>query len=441
MQNRINQCIIAFSLLFFSSCYKFSIPIIPPPGSSQSTQTNYSLSWQKIIPGTTGGNQILSIIQLSDGGYVWTGMNNLQDGQAWVIRTDAAKNIIWEKSLGGTWMDAGWSIAKTPDGGFVVAGYASSSNGDVTDNHGPDGYMDGWVFKLDANGNVVWKHAMGGTAFDQFFNVIVNTDGTIMVAGQSDSWDGDVTGQHGGSDLWLVKLDANGNKLWAKTYGGSGNDYEGLIQATSDGGYVLVGSSGSSDGDIPANKGGLDIVVLKLDANGNKQWVHNYGGSQDETANALLVASDGGFVIAGTTSSSDGDVTGQHGGGADDYWVLRLSSTGTKVWATALGGTDEDQAMAITATSAGGYMITGSSYSTDGDVTAGPGNGDMWTVNINSGGSKLWEKSYGSTQYDGGACVIRAADGGIVIGGYANGNDGDATGGPAGGGAWLLEIK
>jgi hypothetical protein len=301
--------------------------------------------------------------------------------------------------------------------------------------------MDGWVFKLDANGNVVWKHAMGGTAFDQFFNVIVNSDGTIMVAGQSDSWDGDVTGQHGGSDLWLVKLDASGNKLWAKTYGGSGNDYEGLIQATSDGGYVLVGTSASSDGDIPANKGGLDIVVLKLDANGNKQWAHNYGGSQDETANALLVASDGGFVIAGTTSSSDGDVTGQHGGGADDYWVLRLSNTGTKVWATALGGTDEDQAMAITATSAGGYMITGSSYSTDGDVTAGPGNGDMWTVNLNSGGSKLWEKSYGSTQYDGGACVIRAADGGIVIGGYADGNDGDATGGPAGGGAWLLEIK
>lgn len=424
--------LVLLPLFFFGACIKYSIPIPPPPGSGSGSttggdtvvgtyDTSYTVLWQTTV---ASSGQTTGFIQTSDGGFVSAGQGG---NDAQVFRLDAGRNLLWQKNLGGTYYSGGWSVAATSDGGFVAAGFTQANDGDATDNHGG---LDAWIFKLDANGNVVWKHCMGGTGDEQFFNVIVNSDGTIMAAGQTNSNDDDVSGNHGGTDLWLVKLDANGNKLWTKCYGGSGNDYTGTVEPTSDGGYVLTGSSGSTDGDIPGNNGGLDFVLLKLDASGNKQWAKNYGGPGDETNGATIVGSDGSFVVAGSTDGNGGDVTGYHGSGGHDYWIIKANSAGTKVWASTQGGSDDDEAIGLVATSDGGYMVSGFTYSTEIDPTLNAGR-DAWLVKLGSNGKLVWQKPYGGG--GGGNALsewlVSAADGGIV------------SGGSIGYVAWLFEVK
>jgi hypothetical protein len=425
----IRGMLIPLSIFFFSACIKASIPIPPPPGSTGKTSgdsaqgsydTSYSSLWQVSINGTSG---LGGLIQTSDGGFVGAGSGN---NDANTFRLDSGRNVLWQKNLGGTYMSVAWSVAAASNGGFVVAGLTQSNDGDATDNHGG---FDGWVYKLDDYGNVIWKHCMGGTGDDQFANVLINSDGTIMVAGHTNSNDDDVSGNHGGDDLWLVKLDANGNKLWSKCYGGSGDDILGMVQATSDGGFVLTGSSSSTDGDIPGNNGGLDIVVLKLDANGNKQWVMNYGGPSDEMNAVTIVRPDGSFVVAGSTGGNGGDVSGFHGG-SKDMWVVKLDNSGTKVWQSTMGGSDDDEATGLVATSDGGFVVGGFTYSYDIDPSLGSGGRDAWLVKLSSGGSQVWQKPYGP----GGAgntlsdCLINTTDGGIVSGGTS-------------GTSWLFKIK
>jgi hypothetical protein len=440
MQRTASQCLtrhsaicgflLLFCVLFFGSCIKSSIPIPPPPGSTGTTigdsaqgsyDTSYSLLWQTSVvsAGETDG-----IIQTSDGGFISVGQGS---GRAQTFRLDASRNLLWQTNLGGTLGSAGWGVAATGDGGFVVAGFTSATDGDAADNHGG---VDGWVFKLDANGSVVWKHCMGGSGDEHLFSVNINNDGTIMVAGETNSNDGDVSGNHGGWDLWLIKLDANGNKLWTKCYGGSDTEYMGTIRATPDGGFILTGSSGSADGDIPANNGGLDLVLLKLDANGDKQWAKNYGGPNDELNSATIVGSDGSFVVAGQTGGNGGDVSGFHGG-PYDMWVIKVSSSGSKVWQNCLGGDDLDQAFGVAATSDGGFMVGGYTYSYDIDPTLGSGYRDALLAKVSSTGKQVWQKPYGP----GGSSnalsewLINTADGGIV------------SGGSSGYVAWLFEIK
>lgn len=440
MQKTVSQCLIRHlaicgllilsCVFFFTSCIKWSIPIPPPPGSTGtitgdsmqgSYDTSYSVLWQTTV---ASSGQTTGFIQTSDGGFVSAGQGS---NDAQVFRLDAARNLLWQKNLGGTYYSGGWSVAATSDGGFVTAGFTQANDGDATDNHG--GY-DAWIFKLDANGNVVWKHCMGGTGDDQFFNVIVNSDGTIMAAGQTNSNNDDVTGNHGGTDLWLVKLDANGNKLWTKCYGGSGNDYTGTIEPTSDGGFILTGSSASSDGDIPGNNGGFDIVLLKLDASGNKQWAENYGGPGDESNSATIVGSDGSFAVAGSTDENGGDVSGYHGAaGNHDFWIIKTNSTGALLWQSTQGGSDDEEALGLVATSDGGYMASGFTYSADFDPTLDGGR-DAWLVKVSSTGKLVWQKAYGGGGMSNvlSEWLITAADGGIVSGGAAASS-------------WLFEIK
>lgn len=414
----IRGLLLLFPVVLFSACIKYTIPIPPPPGSGSTTSgdtskgsadTSYSVLWNTTV---TGADQTTGFIQTSDGGFVSAGQT---PGQANVFRLDASRNVLWQKNLGGSAASGAWSVAATSDGGFVAVGFTDATDGDATDNHGG---RDGWVYKLDANGNLVWKHCMGGTSDDQFFSVLVNSDGTIMAAGQTNSNDDDVSGSHGGADLWLVKLDASGNKLWSKCYGGSSDDLTGTVNTTSDGGYILTGSSGSKDGDIPGNYGGDDIVVLKLDANGNKQWANHYGGPDEEENSATIINPDGSIVIVSSTAAGGNDVTGFHGAGGWDIWVLKLTSSGTKVWATACGTDYNEKGMGLTATTGGGYMVSGYTDSYDLNPMLNGGR-DAWLVKLSAGGSQVWQQIYGP---GGNANVISewlitAKDGGIVSGG------------------------
>ena len=410
------------------------------------TQKTYSLTWQSSLGGSNP-DEGLFMMPSADGGFVIAGGTSSHDGDvsgyhsggdAWICKTDASGKKTWQTTLGGSLMEAGLWMVASGDGGYVMAGYAESHDGDVTGNHGQ---MDAWVVKLNAAGDTVWQNTLGGSNVDMAMSIVATPDGGYLVAGQASSNDGDVSGNHGDRDIWIVKLDTKGRKVWAKTFGGSGSDSYGLITVAADGGYLLTGITNSTDGDATGNHGGFDILVLKLDAAGNKVWTKTFGGTGNEMAYSILSTPDGGCAIAGNTGSNDGDVSGNHSTSTLDMWVLKLDNTGKKTWQTTLGGTKDDEAYAIAASPDGGFMVTGYASSTDGDVTGNHGDRDAWVVKLSDNGRKLWQKTLGSSGADEGNFIFATADGGFMVCGYASANNGDVTGNHGAGDVWMAKIK
>ncbi|MGM0480239.1 MAG: hypothetical protein ACQERC_13540 [Bacteroidota bacterium] len=304
--------------------------------------------------------------------------------------------IEWEKSLGGSLLDQVLSIQQTTDGGYIIAGDSDSNNGDVTGNNGD---WDFWVVKLDTAGDLSWQNSLGGSGLD-YLNAIRQTlDGGYIIAGYSESNDGDVTGNNGNGDCWVVKLDATGNMIWEKSLGGSQKEIANSIQQTTDGNYIVAGWSESNDGDVTENSGGSDYWIVKLDASGNIIWEKSLGGSGNDWANSIELTSDNGFIVAGQSDSNDGDVTGNNG--SKDYWVVKLDSVGGLTWQKSLGGSGTDRAFSIQQTTNDGYIIAGWSSSNDGDLTANNGNNDAWIVQLDSVGTINWQKSFGGSENEG----------------------------------------
>ena len=333
--------------------------------------------------------------------------------------------LTWQKALGGSSGDYAYAVTPAPDGGFVVAGYTSSYDKDVTGTHG--GY-DAWVVKLDASGNKIWQKALGGSDDDQVYAVTAAPDGGYVVAGSTNSTDGDVSGNHGSYDFWVVKLDASGNKVWQKTLGGSRFDEAHAITTTPDGGFVVAGSTASTDGDVTGMHGGTaDMWVVKLDALGNKVWQKALGGGGvgSDQADGITRAPDGGFVVAGSTQSTNGDVTNNQGG--YDFWVVKLDALGNKVWQKTLGGSSDEQAYAITTAPDGGFIAAGYTSSSDGDILVNQGSSDYWVIKLDASGNKVWQKTLGGRSDDRARGVTPAPDGGFVVAGFSLSGDGDVT--------------
>jgi hypothetical protein len=193
---------------------------------------------------------------------------------------------LWQKALGGDKDESAQDMDATSDGGVIVAGgTTSSNNGDVTANHGSRDY---WIVKMDADGQVQWKKILGGNADDLAQAVRQSVDGGFIIAGTSGSTNGDVTGNHGSQDFWIVKLDNGGNLQWQKTYGGSGADVPYALDLTDDGGYVIAGETYSSNGDVTGNHSSGDYWIIKIDDTGNLQWQKTYGGSAFDFAHAIV---------------------------------------------------------------------------------------------------------------------------------------------------------
>ena len=175
----------------------------------------------------------------------------------WVVKTDGNGVLQWQKCLGGSFDDRATSVYVTGDGGCIVAGYTSSTNGDVTV---MQGYDDFWVVKLNAQGNIIWQKSLGGTDLDRAFSVIETSDGSIVVAGQTYSTNGNVFGLQGGSDIWVVKLSPFGGSLiWQKCLGGNSYEDAWSIQQTADGGFIVAGGTNSTSGQVSGNQGAQDF--------------------------------------------------------------------------------------------------------------------------------------------------------------------------------------
>lgn len=344
--------------------------------------------------------------------------------------------IEWQKSLGGTSFDESYSVVQTTDGGYIVAGDSWSNNGDVSGNHG--GSKDYWIVKLDVNGVIEWQKSLGGTGWDEARSVQQTLDGGYIIAGSSESVDGDVSGNHGTADYWVVKLDASGNISWQKSLGGSGPDIANALELTIDGGSIVAGYSRSIDGDVLGNHGDFDYWIVKLDASGNIAWQKSLGGTGEEKAKSIQQTIDGGYVVAGYSLSNDGDVTGNHGG--PDYWIVKLNATGDISWQKSFGGSYSDYANSIVQTTEGGYIVAGSSTSQDGDVIANTGIADYWIVKLDINGSIEWQKNIGGTNTDEANSIKQKSDGGFIVAGISWSSDVNLTNNFGASDFWLVSL-
>jgi hypothetical protein len=411
-----------------------------------------AIQWQKCFGGT-GADQGYAIQQSADGGYIVAGSTNSNNGDVtgnhdttgnstdyWLVKLDSSGNLQWQKCFGGTDNDKATSLRQTTDGGYVVAGYTLSNDGDVTGYHG---FFDYWIVKLDNSGNILWQKCLGGTVTDFAYSIQQTTDGGYIVAGNTQSNDGDVTGNHDTTgfkpDYWIVKLNGSGNLQWQKCLGGTNNEYGNSVQQTVDGGYVVAGYTNSTDGDVTGNHGYSDNWLVKLDGSGNLQWQKCLGGTASDFAYSIQQTTDGGYVVAGYTYSNDGDVTSNHGNW--DYWVIKSDSNGNLQWQKCLGGTNDDLAHSVQETADGGFIITGYTQSNDGDVTGAHGTYDCWLVKLNSSGNLQWQKSLGGTAWDEAHTVKQVADGGYIVAGYTQSNDGDVTGNHGFYDYWIVKLS
>ena len=309
----------------FYSCHKL-VDFLPAGGHSSSSFNN--------VYGGSGQDEVLSILITNDGGYFLGANNQSTDGDVtgnkgdkdvWAVKLDKNGAIEWQKSLGGSNYELIWSAAKNNTGGYILAGQTSSTDGDVSGLHG---FNDAWIVNLNHEGNVLWQKALGGSIFEDFEQVITSNDHGYIAVGATNSNDGDVSGLHSEftEDGWIVKLDGSGNIIWQKTLGGTGSErFHGVIK-TFDGGYLVVGHATSTDGDVHSNDGGVDAWVVKLDGHGNIEWEKTYGGSEQESFTDVTASWDGGFILIGSATSDDGDVTNYHGG--SDMWVVKINHEG-----------------------------------------------------------------------------------------------------------------
>jgi len=374
---------------------------------------NTSINTQKVAPSHHVSN--ITFITIFFALILFNGLNNKSHAQAPAIE--------WQKCLGGTSWDYAKSIQQTSGGGFIVAGETWSNDGDVSGNHG---IVDSWIVKLNSSGDIIWQKCFGGTDDDVAFSIQQTSDGGFIVAGGTWSNDGDMSGNHGGSDAWVVKLNSSGDIIWQKCFGGTNVDQAFSIQQTSDGGFIVAGGTFSNDGDVSGNHGIVDSWIVKLNSSGDIIWQKCFGGTDDDVAFSIQQTSDGGFIVAGYTSSNDGDVSGNHG--SWDSWVVKLNSSGDIEWQKCLGGTDNDEAKSIQQTSDGGYIVAGETWSNDGDVSGNHGNSDYWVVKLNSSGDIEWQKCLGGTVKDIAKTIQQTSDGGFIVAGYTNSNDGDVSG-------------
>ena len=413
--------------------------------------------WQKAVGGFRN-DVAYSIYQTRDGGYIVAGWTESRDKNIsgyhgdkdfWIVKLDKNGNIQWQRALGGTKEDEARSIQQTSDGGYIVAGWTFSNDGNVSGNHGGSDF---WIIKLDRSGNIQWQKTLGGSENDYAYSIQQTSDGGYIVVGYTTSNDEDVSGNHGErsfwgwwpEDAWIVKLDSKGNIQWQRSLGGSDDDAAYSVQQTSDGGYIVAGCTSSNDGDVNVLEKHLkaDIWIIKLDKKGNLQWQRILGGSSDECPNAILQTQDGGYVIAGHTFSKDGDVYGFHKGVfSGDAWIVKLDKRGNTQWQKTLGGFDSDEAYSVLQTPDGGYIIAGYTCSSNGDVSENHGGDDFWIVKLNKNERIEWQKTLGGSDDEEAYSIQRTTDGGYVVAGYTESNDYDVSGNHGLKDFWIVKFK
>lgn len=427
-----------YSFLFFIGFLLFSCEQEDGNESMPIANTSFlgEVEWIKTFGGS-GEETAQAIISTIDGGYAVLGFTNSTDGDMdgksipvndyWLLKFDAQGSLQWNKTYGGSKDDRGQSLVQTKDGGFALTGYAMSDDGDGSVNNG---FHDNWVIKVDSQGELEWERSFGFSGHDHSYDIIEVQDGSLFFTGFLDITSARADGntekngsrtRHGVGEFWATKIDASGELQWRGYFGGTNNDRSHAVVQSDDGGFVMTGFSESNDFDISNTQGSYDFWMVKLDPNGNLLWERSFGGSGIEISYDIAKTQDGGYVITGNTFSTDGDVSKANG--ASDIWMVKVDATGTLVWERTYGGSDFDAAQAVIASKNGGYFIVGNSKSSDKDTNANYGENDIWLLKTDDVGDLVWQKSFGGTGLDFAFDIVEHPDGSIVLVGETSSTD------------------
>ena len=344
-----------------------------------------------------------AVQQTGDGGYVIVGdTESFGEGEedVYVVKTDPDGEMQWYNSFGGSGVDIGSAVQQMADGGYVIAGYTNSFG---------EGGNDGYLIRTDSDGEMLWSKTFGGSKYDAFNDILLTEEGDLIIAGYTGSWGA------GAYDVWLLKVNPDGEMLWNMTYGGSKGDIGNALLIAEDGGFIVTGETSSS------GAGWSDVLLLKTDPVGEMLWNQTFGGEVTDRGYAVAESGDGGYVIAGSTES--------FGAGYVDAYVVKVDSDGGLQWDEAFGGESDDKGYSVQLTAEGGYIVAGDTKS------FGAGQDDIWLFEVDSDGGILWDQTLGGAVIDNGRHIQGTDDGEYVIVGRT------WSFGAQGGDAWLVKLS
>lgn len=398
--------------------------------------SNGSLELAKTFGGSKN-DVAKSVIATSDGGFAVLGYTQSMDGDVtgkssenydyWMLKFNSETLLEWNKTYGGSGDDRGSQLIQTSDGGYALIGYSDSSDGDITINNGN---RDFWVIKINATGAIIWEKSFGYSGVDEGVSILETSDNHFILSGVldvtasgGDGNSGRYSPRHAGGDYWSIKINASGDMVWSRFYGGSFTDNPaGIIEnITSD--LITVGGSDSNDVDISNNKGTYDFWVIKSSSSGAIIWEKSYGGSEIDEARGVISTDNGDHIIVGDTRSEEQDVSFNNGGA--DLWVLRISDNGDTIWEKSYGGSNFDVGKSISSTFDSGFIIAGSSRSSNGDVNKNQGQNDAWVTKINNSGQLVWETTVGGAEIDFAYDAVQLTNGTIIAVGETSSFNGD----------------
>lgn len=324
-------------------------------------------SWSK----TFGGDRVdegYDVNLTSDGGYIVTGSKDMGGTigyELWLIRTDSNGNEIWDKTFSGlnangSNTDVGFSASETTDGGFIVAGETIV---------GAEG-REIFLIRTDQNGNELWRNTFGeSVGDDKGFCVQQTSDSGFIISGYTSEYDG-----QGGlidEQIYLVKVNSNGDEIWSKQYGGTSNERASFVIETTDGGFAIIGYTGSF------GNGSTDVWLVKTDTSGNLQWDKTFGGISQDYGSCLEQTDDGGYIITGNTESFGNSV---------QVYVIKTDSYGYENWSKQYGTTTPERSYQVEQTYDKGYIIVGEVWVADSSQY------DLYLIKTNALGNVEGEK-------------------------------------------------
>lgn len=348
----------------------------------------FTPGWMKAY-GSPSYDTATALTTTDDGGFLVVGYSEAAGpdvAEYSVTKLSPYGVTTWQKFFGGQDQDYASAVCQTADGGFLIAGDEGSFDRKTGRNV--------WVIKLGAAGDVLWERTYGGKDRDEAGDIQPAADGGSIVVGSTLSFGA------GGEDAFVLRLGPTGTVIWQKAYGGPSADRARAVRATGDGGFVVAGTTES------AGAGRTDVWVLRLESDGGIRWEATYGGPEDEIANAVVRAKDGGLIVAGTTES--------YGDGFRDAWILRLDAAGSILWQKAYGGTGMDSADSVLETPDGSIVVAGQ-FSSVGTTSA-----DAWVFKLGPTGNIKWQKAYGGTRGDTAYSLEMLPQGGYVVAGYTS---------------------
>lgn len=352
------------------------------------------VDWTKVYGGDDD-ELATGITKTSDGGYVLVGYSRSDNcftgsnggfHDYYILKVDTQGNEIWCQNFGYPGSDQAQNIIETREGDLMVTGFfdVSASGGQGNDDRENAGTLHGvgeyWGIKLDADGQFFWKRYFGGSNNDRSYNVMQTNDGGFVLIGSSESDDFDITDGKGSYDYWAVKLSAEGDLEWTRSFGGSEIDIAYDIATTLDGNFLIVGDARSNDQDVSTNFGNADIWLVEIDPQGNLIWEKSLGGSMFDSAKDLLPMNDNLYCVTGSSRSNDVDVTTNNG--ENDAWTVVVDAQGTIIFEGAIGGSSLDFSEGAAQGVDGALLIVGNTESSDGDVIQNLGYKDILIYKI-----------------------------------------------------------